>query len=483
MDDQMILERVLAEFSNLAGIPRKSGHEQAVSNFLKERAESFGCTVIQDEKYNLIIDKPATPGLEDLPLVGMQAHMDMVCVAEPGVEYDPLTSPIKLVRDEKFLRAAGTTLGADDGIGVAAIMYILGQDFSHGPLRAIFTVDEEVGMTGAQALDAKYLEPIKYLVNCDSESYDVLTTSSAGGRPLEAHRSVTWSTPKEKYAYRFTVKDLCGGHSGDAINRGYANAVKLMGQFLYQAGKIGKLSLARLSSNKAHNVIPSDATVEFTSDLEPEDFAPAMNYMEEFLTKAYGSIETAGQFILEKIPMADMVMSPEDGKSIVNFINLAMVGVLKMSQFEDNLVELSANIAPVHTSGNKVTIAVFPRSAVDVLTTEIVEVYKQLAEVCGMDLKLGNQSPGWPLKEPSALRAMALEVFKAQNGFEMKAKSIHAGLETSYFYEKNPALDIISIGPNNIDIHSPKERLELATVAPHAKLIKGIIETVARSKK
>ena len=179
MTDKEIMDGVLAEFANMAAIPRPSNCERQISNFLKERALSFGCDVIQDEKHNLIIDKQAAPGCENWPRVILQAHMDMVCVAKEGVVYNPVTSPIKIINDGEYLRADGTSLGADDGIGVSAIMYLLQQDFQHGPIRAIFTVDEEQGMSGAKALDNKYLLDAKYLINCDSEDFDVLTISSA----------------------------------------------------------------------------------------------------------------------------------------------------------------------------------------------------------------------------------------------------------------------------------------------------------------
>lgn len=476
MEDNIILQKTLEEFEHIAKIPRKSGHEKKVSDFLKKRAEDFGCTAIQDEKYNLIIDKKATKGYENSPLIVMQAHMDMVCVAEEGMDFDPVTSSIELINDGKFLRANGTTLGADDGIGVAGIMFILGNDFAHGPLRAIFTVDEEVGMTGAIEVDKKYLKDAKYLINCDSEQYDVLTTSSAGGCPMECRRKISYIDTKHKYAYKFTIKDLKGGHSGDAINRGFLNAIKLTGQFIREAKKLGEISLCNIQSLKAHNVIPSDCTIIFTSDLELADFDSALNYIEEFIEKGYGSVEDNSTIILETTPLPAKVMDISSENDILKFINLAMTGVLKMSQKEKDLVEVSSNIGPIKILDEEVIINVFPRAQVDVFTYEMVEIYKDLAKLCNMDISVGFISPAWPIKENSHLQNVAKEVFKKQNDFDIKIKSIHAGLETSYFYEKNPNLDIISIGPNNYDIHSPKERLELSTVAPYVKLLWGIIE-------
>ena len=471
------MDGVLAEFANLAKIPRKSGHEKAVSDFLKQRAESFGCSVVQDARNNLIIDKKAAAGCENWPQAIVQGHMDMVCVAAEGVKYDPLTDPIKLINDGEVLRADGTSLGADDGIGVAAAMFLLQQDFAHGPLRVIFTVDEEVGMTGAKALDAKYLKDAKYLVNCDSEDLNVLTVSSAGSVNVDAERRVTWHKPVYRSAYKFTIKGLHGGHSGDAINKGYANAVKMAAQALSNIGKNTEIELASIDSHKARNVIPSEAEFVFTTPLSNvKVFDVTVDKIKSYLHDAYGHTEKHFSITCQPCEVPAQVMSNDDMMSIVDFINLSMTGVLKMSQSEKNLVELSANIGPVITKKNSVAISVFPRSAVDALVSEIASIYTQLGKRCGVRVVYSDPAPGWPVNPDSKLKHVALDVFKQQNGREMHAKSIHAGLECSYFYAKNPKLDMISIGPDNNDIHSPKEHLILKSLVPHVRLIQGILE-------
>lgn len=480
MTDKEILDGVLAEFANLAAIPRKSGHEQAVSNFLKQRAESFNCTAVQDERYNLIIDKPAAKGCEAWPQVILQGHMDMVCVAAEGVDFDPLKDAIKIINDGEFLRADGTSLGADDGIGVAAAMFLLQQDFQHGPIRAIFTVDEEVGMTGAKFLDPKYLADAKYLINCDSEDIDILTLSSAGSVNIDAERRVKWRKPEHRFAYKFTIKDLHGGHSGESINSGYANAVKIAAQAIHNISKKTEMELASFTSLKARNVIPSEAEFVFTTPLsDVKVFNVTVSKINAYLKAAYPKEE---HFTVkcEACAIPEKVMSYEDMRSIVDFINLSMTGVLKMSQSEEGLVELSANIGPVVTKANSVAISVFPRSAVDALILEMTNIYIQLGKRCGVRVVYSDPAPGWPVNPHSQLKHVVLDTFKEQNGFDMKAKSIHAGLECSYFYAKNPHLDMISIGPNNVDIHSPKEHLELKTLVPFVKLIQGTMEKLAK---
>lgn len=477
MKDKEIMDGVLAEFANIAAIPRPSNREQQISNFLKERALSFGCSVVQDEKHNLIIDKQASPGCENWPRVILQAHMDMICVAKEGIIYNPVTSPIKVINDGEYLRADGTSLGADDGIGISTIMFLLQQDFQHGPIRAIFTVDEEQGMSGAKELDEKYLLDAKYLINCDSEDFNVLTISSAGSVNIDAERRVKWHKPEYRFAYEFTIKDLHGGHSGEAINCGYANAVKIAAQAIALIGRKTEIELASFNSYKARNVIPSEASFVFTAPLsDVKVFNVVVSKINRYLHEAYGFAEKNFNVICRPCDMPEKVMSDEDMRSIVDFINLSMTGVLKMSQTDRDLVELSANIGPVVTRANQVVIYAFPRSSVNVLVEEMINIYKQLGKRCGVRVVSSEPAPGWPVNPGSRLKDIALDTFKQQNGYDMKAKSIHAGLECSYFYAKNPQLDIISIGPNNIDIHSPNERLELKTLIPHVKLIRGIIE-------
>ena len=237
-----ILEGVLNEFAKLAAIPRKSGHEQAVSDFLKNYLTELGFAVTQDEKNNIIADKPACPGFENAPLTILQGHMDMVCVAAEGVAFDPLKDAIKLVRDEKFLRADGTSLGADDGIGVAEAIYIMKNAKDHGPLRMIVTVDEEQGMTGAIHLDAKHLQDAKFLINCDSENYDELTVGSAGSVNLDFSREIKWVKPEMTAAWQIEVKGLLGGHSGERIGDGRGNAIRTLAMTLAALAAEGEVT-------------------------------------------------------------------------------------------------------------------------------------------------------------------------------------------------------------------------------------------------
>ena len=265
-----IIEGVLAEFAKLAEIPRPSGHEKAVSDYLYKLFADMGCQVEQDKVNNIIADMAATDDCQDKPLVVLQAHMDMVCVADDGVAYDPIKDPIKLVREGDKLHADGTSLGADDGMGIAIIVYIMKNLQSHGPIRAIITVDEEAGMTGSINLTDNHFEGVKYLINCDSEDWDLLTVGSAGSGDMDFSRSYKLAEEVKGKAYSLKLAGLKGGHSGEEINCGAANALKAMAVCLDGIRSKGQsFQLVSFNGGRAKNVIPSVAEAVFYMDMEP----------------------------------------------------------------------------------------------------------------------------------------------------------------------------------------------------------------------
>jgi len=474
------LDHILAEFEALANIPRKSGYEKEVSTYLLKRAKELGLQVVQDEVNNIIIEKPATAGFEGVPTTIIQGHMDMVCVGTEGKNYNPLTDSIKLLNDDEFLTAAGTSLGADDGIGVATALYILQAASEHGPLRVIFTVDEENGMTGAKALDKKYLEG-GYLINCDSEDLDRVTVSSAGSLNIDIKRVPSWSKPNHTAPYQFAVKGLLGGHSGMEINKGHANAIRVLGLALDAMKNAGiDFELAEIHGGTARNAIPSSATSTIViRDLDIYKVNNVIVKMNEYLHNAFGAIEKGYYLEFTPTTMPSLVISSEDCKDIVNFICLVQNGVIGMSQAVAGLVETSSNLGTITMSADELHIQVYPRSSVDSYIKEIKQEVAKLAELCGFKTIFSAQAPGWPANTDSKLAPLVAEIFEEQNKMPMKSESIHAGLECSWFYEKNPELDIISIGPTLTGVHSPHEKLSLATVVPHAKLI---LETLKRLK-
>ncbi|MCR5757608.1 MAG: beta-Ala-His dipeptidase [Selenomonas sp.] len=476
-----VLEGVLAEFAKLAAIPRKSGHEQAVSDFLKDYLQQMGLQVTQDEKNNIIADKAACPGFEQAPLTILQGHMDMVCVAAEGVKFDPLQDAIKLVREEKFLRAEGTSLGADDGIGVAEAIYILKNAKDHGPLRLIVTVDEEQGMTGAIHLDARHLQDAKFLINCDSENYDELTVGSAGSVNLDFSREIKWVKSELSAGWQIEVKGLLGGHSGERIGDGRGNAIRTLAMTLAALANAGEVTLASFSGGKARNAIPDDARMIIATDMDKEILEKVLQEQQERFCKMYGSVDPNVQFVLTSVETPQQVMTAGDMVRLVRLLTILHTGVFAMSTVIPGLVETSANLGVVETTNTEIKIQYFPRSAVDQKLDEFRFMAEEWGMLTGFTAHIGTQSPGWKENKDSKLAKIMAETFKKQNGKAMKVETIHAGLECGWHFRKNPELDMVSIGVTTLDIHSPKERLLLETVKPQVDLIVETLHEIAKA--
>ena len=477
-----IIDGVLAEFERLAEIPRPSGHEKAVSDYLLNTFKEMGCVVRQDEVNNIIADLPATPGYELAPVIAMQSHMDMVCVADHGVEYDPLTDSIKLIRDDNILTADGTSLGADDGIGIAEIIFIMKNLKEHGLLRAIITVDEERGMTGAINLDKKYLADVSYMINCDSENYDELTVGSAGSVNVDFNRQLTFTKPQGTRGYKLHIKGLKGGHSGMEIHKGRANAIRSMALVLNALDEAGiNYELASFNGGKARNSIPAVAEAIITAVVDKENIAEIIEMEKEKYLDIYGEVDGGISYEIDEVDLPDRVMTAEEQSSIIKLIILLHSGVYSMSQLNPSLVETSANLGMVSMENdNVINIKILPRSSVDSKVELLALQADILAELTGFTALIDAKTPGWKERRESRLAKIMQEVFQEQNNKPMKVESIHAGLECGWHLEKNPQLDIVSIGVTTHDIHSPAEWLEISTIVPQVKLI---CETIKRLSK
>lgn len=475
-----ILDGVLEEFQKLAAIPRKSGEEKRVSDFLKTYLTEQGFHVVQDEVNNIIADAPATPGFEQAPRTILQGHMDMVCVAEDGYDYDPLRDPIKLVRSEKYLEAEGTSLGADDGIGVAEGLYLLKHAKDHGPLRLIVTVDEERGMTGAIHLAPKYLQDAKFLINCDSENYDELTVGSAGSVDLTFRRALKYEAAPEGKAYRLSVGGLLGGHSGERIGDGRGNALRTLAFLLQALSRQGRIALADFHGGKAHNAIPDTAEACFLTQIPREEISQILTAEKEKFLAIYGAVDPSVEFVLQETEAPERVLIPGDAQRLLRLLLLLHTGVFAMSTVIPSLVETSANLGVVRMEDDVVSVEYFPRSAVDGKLDEFAAEARILGDLVGFEAVVGTKSPGWKENKKSVLAKMMAEVFEEQNGKPMKVETIHAGLECGWHFGKNPQLDMVSIGVTTQDIHSPNERLVLATVEPQVRLIEEALRRIAK---
>ena len=478
IDKDIVLEGVLAEFGKLAEIPRMSGHEKAVSDFLMDYLKGLGFQVVQDDVFNIIVDKPATKGMEQAPLTILQSHMDMVCVADEGRPFDPLKDSIRLIRDDEYLRADGTSLGADDGIGVAEIIYILKNCEKHGPLRAIFTVDEERGMTGAEHLDKKYLADGKFLINCDSENYDELTIGCAGNVTIEFSRSLSFEKPSCGNAYRIEWRGLCGGHSGERIGDGRANAIRLMAQTLTELQKLGRIELSAFKGGKAYNAIPDSAEAVIVTDIGKEAIEDCLARCRETIGSIYGDAETNGVLSGVETGMPEKVRSRNDCRSSLQLMTMIHSGVYAMSNSVPGLVETSANMGVARIEEGKLKLCLLPRSAVDGKLEEFCDMAVSLGELTGFEVTHTPIIPGWKERSNSRLADIMKQIFESRNHIPMKVGAIHAAVECGWHYSKNPDLDIVSIGVTTMDIHSPRERVLLKTIRPQVELIQDTLAEI-----
>lgn len=476
--DRQIVRAFVDEFRLLAAVPRPSKHEQAVSDFLKGWAEARGYAVKQNEVYDLIFDVPATKGYEALPLTALQAHMDMVCIGEDGKDYDPQRDPITVQfdLDKGIMTADGTSLGADDGAGVAMIMAIVDGGMDHGPLRVIFTVDEEVDMTGAMAITAEDLDGVRYLVNIDSEESDTVTISTAADATIIATATPSMAPASGDTALQIKLSGLKGGHSGIAIGDGRCNGIIAVGETLAQLKESVPFGLVSFTGGRADNAIPDGA--EAVIVVASEDLGAVRAFIadrEAQLQDEYQGIEDSISLSVSEADAASEVLEGGQAEVVLDYVTRSMDGVNTMSAEIEGLVESSSNMGIVAVNADEITIRQMPRSSVGARLTEIEEYQKDLGAECGLDVTVLEGSRPWPVKEDSRIVPKIQEIYKALTGEDIQVVALHAALECGAFSELSPELDMASIGPDLTDVHSPNETLYLASVAKVWHLLEGLL--------
>ena len=445
-----VLDIVLKEFLKLAEIPRPSHHEERVSAYLYQWAKEHGLQVVRDDLNDIIIDKPASPGCENVPLVMFQAHMDMVCVAEEGVAYDPLNDPIQVINDGKTLTAKGTSLGADDGIGVAMCLYLLQDDtLRHGPIRAIITTNEEDGMDSMN-MDPKFLDGA-YLVNLDWETIGSLCNSCAGGDFFNYSRATNWESPAAgSKSMTISFSNLLGGHSGVGINKGHANALVSLATALSMVKQAGIcFQIAAFSGGQAPNAIPKFGKVALAVDgKDVEEIRRVLATFHSEFRDAFGNIEPEYSFQIDVTDTPPQrVLSRNIGDALIGLMTVVPNNVHTMSPFVDGPVESSANLGGITIAEDTIRFTVFERSSVAYQATQIGVICKALAEAFGFEFASDGHVPGWAVNPNSELTKIACEEYKKLTGTDMIVEPVHAGVECGAFAEKNPALDMIAIGP------------------------------------
>ena len=433
----------------------------------------------RDKQYNIMFNVPATPGYEALPPVILQGHMDMVCVAAEGVAFDPLKDPIKIVRNdtEGTLTADGTSLGGDDGAGVSIIMLAAKGEMKHGPLRVIITTDEEDGMEGAFGMSPDWLAGVRYFINLDNEDSTQVLVSTAAGDSVKATGTATMQKPVGDTTVMLEIKNLKGGHSGIEIDKGRCNGVIAMGRLLKAVRDRGlEFELVSFYGGTASNAIPAKANaVMMINGNDKEKLKNTVEAVDSELRKKYAGIEEDFQLVLTDVPKAEQVLSKQDRDHAIIFVDKIVNGVNTWSKDMKGLVESSSNLGILKLDKDGFSARTYVRSSSGKLEEEIVNSQLALAKKCGYEAERIKMADPWPYNPNSKLLALAKQAYKKLNGDDIKVVAVHAGLECGTFAKLNPDLDMISIGPDLKDVHSPKETLYLNSIPKTWNLLQEIL--------
>ncbi|MDR3670786.1 MAG: beta-Ala-His dipeptidase [Holophaga sp.] len=463
-------------FMELSKIPRGSKAEAAASAWVAEQGRALGCQVERDAVGNVLIRKAAAPGREGRPTVALQAHVDMVCEQNEGTGHDFTRDPIQLVREGDMVRASGTTLGADDGIGVSAALAVLARtDLQHGPVEVLITIDEETGLTGASNVQAGWLKA-KYLLNLDSEEEGILTIGCAGGVDSIASRRLTLAPPAPgARPYRLKVSGLKGGHSGIDTNAGRGNAIRILAQALHALAAEFGFQLAAVKGGNKRNAIPREASAQLYLDpaLEPA-FKAALARQEALWQAALGGFDPHLAMALEP-GVPGQVMAPADALALVRLLLSLPHGVEAMSPAIPGLVQTSVNLGVVDTADGEATVNLLTRSSIDPSKVALTHRIAAACAAAGFKHALAGGYPGWKPEPEAALVRLVDQAHQAVFAKPMAIRAIHAGLECGLIGEKHPGLDMVSFGPSMWDAHTPDEHVSVASVGQFWKLLTAVL--------
>lgn len=470
---------VWAYFNEILTIPRTSRKEGKIIGYLESFARSHGLGSRKDPAGNLLISKPATPGMEDRAGIVLQSHVDMVGEkhADSGHNFD--TDPIRAYLEDGWVKARGTTLGADDGIGIAASLAVLSSgSLVHGPLECLFTVDEESGMTGALGLQPGFFKG-SVLLNLDSEDEGEIFIGCAGGIDTVGILKIRKKRINRNWtALRVRIGGLQGGHSGDEIHKGLGNSIKLLNRFLWNADQRFRIRIAGITGGKARNAIPREA--EAVIAIPPRTGELIRVYFDSFveiLKKEFRMVEPGLIMELEKAELPEFVISRKQQKRFLNALYACPHGVISMSQEIPGLVETSTNLASVRCTGeDQLEIVTSQRSSVESSKRDIADRMSALFRLLGAEVRHSDGYPAWKPDMDSVILALARDAYRELFGTDPEVKAIHAGLECGLFLQKYPDLDMISFGPTIKGAHSPEERLRIETVERFYDFLVKILE-------
>lgn len=462
---------VMRFFEEMCAIPHGSGNTKAVSDWAVQFAKDRSLRYRQDELGNVVIWKKASPGYEDHPTVMLQGHLDMVCVNDTDVEHDFEKDGLKLRIEDGFIKATGTTLGGDNGIAIAMAMAVLDDDtMPHPPIEALMTVDEEVGMLGAVGLDGSDLNS-KYLINIDSDVEGYLTVGCAGGARSGITLPVTASAA-EGAVCTLNLDGLTGGHSGIAINKGYGNANKLMADCL---NTLGELRLVNVEGGTADNAIPNTASATIVVPADKAERVKAAAESWASYAKASCPNDPGFTFTFESKTGAAEALSTEESKKAVDLLLAVPNGIQSMNPDMPELVQTSLNLGMVSLTDGKLSLTFSLRSGVAKEKDDLAASLRAISEKFGADYRQSGDYPAWEYQSESVLRDTMVRIYTEQYGEPPVVETIHAGLECGILMSKVPGLDAVSCGPTLLEIHSSRERADIASIQRTWKYLSAVL--------
>lgn len=457
-------DKVFDYFEKICDIPHGSFHEKALSDYIVSFAKERGLYCRQDNKMNVLIKKGGTAGYESSPVLIMQGHIDMVCDKNEDTEHDFLTEPLEIYIDGDDIKARGTTLGADNGIAAAYMLALLdAEDIAHPPLECIFTVEEEIGMGGATDFDAFDLEGKRFL-NMDTEEEGHLMVSCCGGRRMRVYLPIEKEKKQAGTTLSVHIRGLKGGHSGLDIHLQRASANVLLGRFLFELRERVDFALVSANGGNMDNAICREAeAVVVVAPEQVQTVAAVIEEAEAMFREEYKDRESDILMTAEQMPEAAEVLTTETRDYVIALLRLLLYGVQTMDTNMDGLVETSSNIGILKTNEDHIFIDNAVRGSMESRKDAICKKIEVLGSLCGAKVVGVHDYPGWQYNPNSEMLRIFKEVWVEKFGEEPKVVAIHAGLECGLFAKKIPGLDLISLGPNMYDVHTPDERLSISS--------------------
>ena len=470
------------KFADLNAVPRPSKKEERVIQFMKDFGAKLGLETIEDEVGNVIIKKPATAGMEDRVTIVMQSHLDMVHQKNNDTIFDFDTQGIDMYVDGDWVKAKGTTLGADNGLGVATIMAILeSTDIPHPAIEALFTIDEETGMTGAMGLKGGLLTG-DILLNLDTEEDDEIGVGCAGGVDVTARRTYDEEeTPEFKTGYQVEVKGLQGGHSGMQIHEGLGNANKIMNRVLFDGFENFGLRISQIEGGSLRNAIPRESKAIIAIDAIHEDaFLAEMKEQANTIKKELKTMEPDLEILVTKTETPEKIMDLGVQEGVTRAIYAALNGVYRMSADIPELVETSNNIARVTIKDGEIEIACLTRSSVESSKLDLANTLRATFELTGCEVEFSGDYPGWTPNMDASILKVVTNVYERLNNEKPHVAACHAGLECGILGQNYPDMEMISFGPNIKGAHSPDERAQISSAQKYWKFVLEILKEIPK---